>query len=67
MVVDDYDEDGEDGSGEGDGEEEEGGNDGGIVVRNANGEYEVEEPPSMVVDDPDEIVLDMRQENESKC
>lgn len=66
MVVDDYDEDGEDGSGEGDGEEEEG-DDAGIVVRNANGEYEVEEPPSMVVDDPDEIVLDMRQENESKC
>ena len=23
--------------------------------------------PSMVVDDPDEVVLDMRQENESEC
>lgn len=69
MVVDDYDEedgenDGDGGSGSGSGE---GDDDGGIVVRNANGEYEVEELPSMVVDDPDEEVLDMRQENESKC
>lgn len=40
--------------------------DGSIVVRGANGEVEVEEPPFLPVDDPDEIVLDMRQENESK-
>lgn len=39
----------------------------GIVVRNLNGEFELEEPPSLVVDDPEEIVLDMRQENESEC
>ncbi|KAJ4423533.1 hypothetical protein N0V82_001858 [Gnomoniopsis sp. IMI 355080] len=38
----------------------------GIVVRNLNGDFELEEPPSLVVDDPEEIVLDMRQENESE-
>lgn len=37
----------------------------GIVVRNMHGEFELDEPPSLEVDDPDEIVLDMRQENES--
>lgn len=36
-----------------------------IVVRDKNGEVELDEPPNLVVDDPDEIVLDMRQENES--
>lgn len=38
----------------------------GIVVRDLNGDFELEEPPSLVVDDPEEIVLDMRQENESE-
>lgn len=37
-----------------------------IVVRDKNGEVELDEPPTLVVDDPDEIALDMRQENESK-
>lgn len=41
--------------------------DGGIVVRGARGEVELDEPPCLAVDDPDEIVLDMRQENESAC
>lgn len=66
VEEDDYDDD-EDEEGEGEGEGDEDGGDEGIVVRDADGEYEVEEPPSMVVDDPDEIVLDLRQENESKC
>lgn len=39
--------------------------DGGIVVRDGDGNVELEEPPHLVVDDPDEIVLDIRQENES--
>lgn len=39
--------------------------DGGIVVRGARGEVELDEPPCLAVDDPEEIVLDMRQENES--
>lgn len=56
-----------DGADDGDGDtvvvEEDG--DGGIVVRDIHGEVELDEPPSLVVDDPDEIVLDMRQENES--
>lgn len=38
----------------------------GIVVRDLNGDFELEEPPSLVVEDPEEIVLDMRQENESE-
>lgn len=38
-----------------------------IVVRDKNGDVELDEPPALVVDDPDEIVLDMRQENESAC
>lgn len=37
-----------------------------IVVRDKNGEVELDEPPTLVVDDPDEIALDMRQENESE-
>lgn len=37
-----------------------------IVVRDKNGEVELYEPPPLVVDDPDEIALDMRQENESE-
>ncbi|CAN8095438.1 unnamed protein product [Discula destructiva] len=60
-----------DGDGDGDGDDDDDDDDRafgeqGIVVRNSNGDYEVEEPPSMVVDDPDEIVLDMRQENEKE-
>lgn len=50
-----------------DDEEEDGGGDDGIVVRDLNGDFELEEPPSLVVEDPDEIVLDLRQENESEC
>ncbi|KAJ4388759.1 hypothetical protein N0V93_006219 [Gnomoniopsis smithogilvyi] len=38
----------------------------GIVVRDINGDFELEEPPSLVVEDPEEIVLDMRQENEKE-
>lgn len=38
-----------------------------IVVRDKNGDVELDEPPVLVVDDPDEIALDMRQENESAC
>ncbi|KAG8158906.1 hypothetical protein KVR01_011349 [Diaporthe batatas] len=37
-----------------------------IVVRDKNGEVELYEPPPLVVDDPDEIALDMRQENEKE-
>ncbi|ROW08804.1 hypothetical protein VMCG_02701 [Cytospora schulzeri] len=37
-----------------------------IVVRDKNGDVELDEPPALVVDDPDEIVLDMRQENEKE-
>jgi hypothetical protein len=37
-----------------------------IVVRDKNGDVELDEPPTLVVDDPDEIALDMRQENESE-
>lgn len=37
-----------------------------IVVRDKNGEVELDEPPTLVVDDPDEIALDMRQENEKE-
>ncbi|POS70769.1 hypothetical protein DHEL01_v210836 [Diaporthe helianthi] len=37
-----------------------------IVVRDQNGEVELYEPPPLVVDDPDEIALDMRQENEKE-
>lgn len=40
--------------------------DGGIVVRDVHGEVELDEPPFLAVEDPDEIVLDSRQENESK-
>lgn len=40
--------------------------DGGIVVRDVHGEVELDEPPFLAVEDPDEIVLDRRQENESK-
>lgn len=47
--------------------DEEDHDDEGIVVRDLNGDFELEEPPSLVVEDPEEIVLDMRQENESKC
>lgn len=36
-----------------------------IVVRDKNGDVELDEPPALVVDDPEEIALDMRQENES--
>ncbi|KAF3760262.1 hypothetical protein M406DRAFT_334940 [Cryphonectria parasitica EP155] len=35
-----------------------------IVVRDHNGEVALDEPPNLVVDHPDETVLDMRQENE---
>ncbi|ROV92914.1 hypothetical protein VSDG_06412 [Cytospora chrysosperma] len=35
-----------------------------IVVRDKNGDVELDEPPALVAFDPDEIVLDMRQENE---
>ncbi|PSS02381.1 hypothetical protein BD289DRAFT_478768 [Coniella lustricola] len=38
--------------------------DGSIIVRNLRGEVELDEPPILAVEDPDEIVLDMRQENE---
>lgn len=58
-----------DGADDGDGDtvvvEEDGDGDGGIVVRDIHGEPELDEPPNLVVDDPDEIVLDLRQENES--
>ncbi|KAI3396165.1 hypothetical protein diail_368 [Diaporthe ilicicola] len=37
-----------------------------IVVRDKNGDVELDEPPTLVVDDPDEIALDMRQENEKE-
>ena len=36
-----------------------------IVVRDKNGEIELEDPPTPPIDDPDEIALDARQENES--
>ncbi|KAK7735613.1 hypothetical protein SLS53_007353 [Cytospora paraplurivora] len=37
-----------------------------IVVRDKNGDVELDEPPALVVDDPEEIALDMRQENEKE-
>lgn len=37
-----------------------------IVVRDKNGDVELDEPPALVAFDPDEIVLDMRQENEKE-
>ncbi|KUI63891.1 hypothetical protein VM1G_10640 [Cytospora mali] len=37
-----------------------------IVVRDMNGNVELDEPPALVVDDPDEIALDLRQENEKQ-
>ncbi|KUI57914.1 hypothetical protein VP1G_05271 [Cytospora mali] len=37
-----------------------------IVVRDRDGNVELDEPPALVVDDPDEIALDMRQENEKQ-
>lgn len=57
---------GDDPDGDGDTVVADDGGDEGIVVRDINGDVELDEPPSLVVDDPDEIVLDMRQENESE-
>lgn len=37
-----------------------------IVVRDKDGHVELDEPPTLVVDDPDEVALDMRQENEKE-
>jgi hypothetical protein len=37
-----------------------------IVVRDKNGEVELGDPPTPPIDDPDELVLDARQENEKE-
>jgi len=37
-----------------------------IVVRDKNGDVKLGDPPTPPMDDPDEIALDARQENESK-
>ena len=37
-----------------------------IVVRDKNGDVELGDPPTPPMDDPDEVALDARQENESK-
>ncbi|KAJ9142684.1 hypothetical protein NKR23_g6978 [Pleurostoma richardsiae] len=39
---------------------------GGIVVRDRNGEVALEDPPTPLVDDPDEVALDSRLENEKE-
>jgi hypothetical protein len=36
-----------------------------LVIRDANGEVELEDPPTPPADDGDEVALDSRQENES--
>lgn len=38
-----------------------------IVVRDKNGEVELDDPPTPPIDDPDEIALDPRQQSESEC
>ncbi len=37
-----------------------------IVVRDKNGDVELGDPPTPPMDDPDEVALDVRHENESK-
>lgn len=38
-----------------------------IVVRDKNGDVELDDPPTPPIDDPDEIALDPRQQSESEC
>ncbi|KAL8358320.1 hypothetical protein RB598_002875 [Gaeumannomyces tritici] len=38
-----------------------------IVVRDKNGEVELDDPPTPPIDDPEEIALDPRQQSESGC
>lgn len=37
-----------------------------IVIRDKNGEIEFDDPPTPLLDDPDEVALDSRQENEKE-